>query len=95
MGDIQVPEEKKLWLLGVYNESITDFIVAAFMSFQYCIWEQKLRKNVPSFNTIYTEFLELFRSTCSHSQQIRLSGSELNYALCRNVFGPRRGVHDE
>jgi hypothetical protein len=95
MGVLLVPEEKHLWLLGLYNNSFQEFIVAAFMSFQYCIWEQKLRKNLPSFHTIYTEFLEIFRSTCSHNQQLRLSGSELNYELCRNVFGPRRGVHDE
>jgi len=95
MGAVPEPEEKLLWLLGVFNESFNDFITPAFLSFQFCVWEQKLRKNVPSFHSIYTEFLELFRNTCLHNQQIRLSGSELNYVLCRNIFGPRRGVQDE
>jgi len=36
------------------------------------------------------EFLDNFRKTCMHNQQIRLSGTELNYELCRNIFGRRR-----
>ncbi len=94
MGNIPEPEEKKLWFLGIYDDTIFDFIVAAFLTFQFCIWEHKLRKNVPSFHTLYTEFLEVFRNTCMHNQQIRLSGTELNYELCRNIFGGRRRIPD-
>jgi hypothetical protein len=52
--------EKKLWFLGIYDENSFAFIMIAILSFQFCIWECKLRKKSPSFNTIYTEF---FRNT--------------------------------
>jgi hypothetical protein len=94
MGNLPEIDEKKLWFLGIYDNAIFDFIVAAFLTFQFCIWEHKLRKNVPSYHTLYTEFLEMFRNTCMHNQQIRLSGTELNYELCRNIFGGRRRIPD-
>ncbi len=90
MGNLPEPDEKKLWFLGIFDDSLSNFFSAAFLSFQFCIWEHKLRKNVPSFHTLYTEFLDNFRNTCMHNQQIRLSGTELNYELCRNIFGRRR-----
>jgi hypothetical protein len=87
-------EQKKLWFLGIYNDTIVPFIVGAVLSFQFCIWENKLRKNVPSFHTLYTEFLSLFIDICKHNSDIRLSGTVINFELCRTIFGARRGLPD-
>jgi hypothetical protein len=83
-------DSKILWLLGVKNDAIIPFITAAILTFQYCIWENKLKKTVPSFHTTYTEFLSLFTATCKHNTDIRASGSEINYELCRYIFGIHR-----
>jgi len=87
-------ELKKLWFLGIYNDTIIPFIVGAMLSFQFCIWEHKLRKNVPSFHTLYNEFLSSFIDTCRHNNDVRLSGTVINYELCRTIFGARRGLPD-
>jgi hypothetical protein len=91
-----VDDEKLLWLLAFYGDSIIPFVTSAIMTFQYCIWESKLRKKSPSFYTVYTEFLDNFKKTCVHNSDIRLSGSKINYTLCRIIFGGGggQGVHD-
>jgi hypothetical protein len=93
-GILPESDQKKLWFLGLVNDVLNPFGVGAILSFQFCIWENKLRKNVPSFHTLYTEFLALFISTCKHNPDIRLSGTVINYELCRTIFGARRGIPD-
>jgi hypothetical protein len=39
--------EKLLWFFGIYGDSLSSFIASAILSFQYCIWESKLRKKGP------------------------------------------------
>jgi hypothetical protein len=50
----------------------------------------------PSFNSVYTEFLDTLKQTCVHNSDIRLSGSKINYTLCRIIFGGSggQGVQD-
>jgi hypothetical protein len=95
MGNLDIETEKKLWLTGIYDDSFSHFIFAAFLTFQFFIWENKLRKNVPSFHTIYTEFISNFRDVCKHNSDVRLTGTELNFELCRITFGRRRRLHHE
>ncbi len=76
------------------SDTINPFIVGAILSFQFCIWEHKLKKNVPSFHTIFTELLALYAATCRHNTDIRESGSVNNYELCRTIFGGRQGPPD-
>jgi hypothetical protein len=91
-----VATEKLLWFLGIYEDNFTSFISSAILTFQYCIWESKLRKKSPSFNTVYTEFLDNFKKICVHNSDIRLSGSKINFTLCRIIFGGGggQGVQD-
>jgi hypothetical protein len=39
--------QKKLWLLGLLEESLFDLIFAAVISFQCCIWDHNLKKMYP------------------------------------------------
>jgi hypothetical protein len=87
-------EERILWFLGIYSNSVCPFITAACLTFQYCIWECKLKKKSPSFNTLFAEFLFLFKETTAHNSSIRDSGSVLNYELCRIIFGGGRRIQD-
>ncbi len=91
-----VATEKLLWFLGIYEDNFTSFVSSAILTFQYCIWKSKLRKKSPSFNTVYTEFLDNFKKTCVHNSDTRLSGSKINYTLCRIIFGGGggQGVQD-
>jgi hypothetical protein len=93
-GILSESDQKKLWFLGIKSDTLNPFIIGAILSFQFCIWEHKLRKNVPSFHTIFTEFLNMFTATCKHNSEIRESGSVINYELCRTIFGGRRGPPD-
>jgi hypothetical protein len=83
--------EKKLWFLGIYDDNIEDFVISSFLTFQYVIWEAKLKKRQPSFHTLFTEFLDQFRLTVHHNSDVKTSGTHLNYSLCRRFLGPRAG----
>jgi hypothetical protein len=85
---------KKLWLLGTVEDDLSLFLGCAILTFQFCIWESKLKKVVPSFNSLKAEFEYLFRNTIHFNSELTKSGIKLNYELCRYFLGGRRGLRD-
>jgi hypothetical protein len=49
VGFLTLTDKTKLWLLGLLEDCLFDFIFAAVISFQFWIGDHKLRKNVPPF----------------------------------------------
>jgi len=47
--------KKSLWFLGFHDEMFTPIVIHAFLSFQYCVWEAKLKKkqSLPSILYFY------------------------------------------
>jgi hypothetical protein len=87
-------QRKKLWLLGTTDENFSLFLSCAFLTFQFCIWESKLKKTLPSFNSLKTEFEYNFRKAIHFNSELTKSGLKLNYELCRYFLSGRRGVQD-
>jgi hypothetical protein len=49
--------KKSIWMLG-YNENLFSLVVmTATLSFQFCIWEAKLKKNHPLLPYFVSAFL--------------------------------------
>jgi len=78
----------KLWFLG-RSEILTVkpclIIFLGIILFQYCIWEEKLRKRKPSYNTLKTMYIESF-STIVRSRKKLINMCQLvNEPLCRLI----------
>jgi hypothetical protein len=86
---------RSLWLLGYYDNLLyNSFFSAAILTFQYCIWECKLKKLIPSFHTLQCQFLELFSQSFKHNSDFRKASLKINYNLCRILLGDRRVDQD-
>ena len=86
--------KKIFWLLGYTEANYSILVMTAVLSFQFHIWEAKLKKKVPSFHTLYTDFIDSFCQSYKYNSDIRKSCLKLNYSLCRSLLGVRRAVDD-
>jgi hypothetical protein len=68
------------------------FIICAVLLFQFCIWEEKLRKKEPSFRTIENIYLELLSSLVEQSNAVRECAEKINFPICRAVGVRGAGV---
>jgi hypothetical protein len=59
------------------------FLVLSVLIFQFCVWEEKLRKKKPSFNTIDNLFAENVFSLTTMNRKIFASAEKLNLPICR------------
>ena len=84
-------EAQKFWFLGILpNQNAPSFaVLSAVMVFQYCIWEEKLRKRKPAFRTINILFEEIFNKSFARNKIFLKSASTLHYA----IFRPIRGLY--
>jgi hypothetical protein len=55
----------------------------AVLVFQYCVWEEKLKKKKPSFTTIDNNYCEIIFSLAKTNGKIFKSAEKLNLPLCR------------
>jgi hypothetical protein len=84
-------DSKKLWFLGTVpgSQEPNPALLTAVLIFQYCCWEEKLRKRLPSFRTIYNLFEDLFNTCLGLSPELREIGSKLPFLLFRRpAHGP-------
>jgi hypothetical protein len=87
-------QRKKLWFLGTIDEDFSLFLSCAILTFQFCIWESKLKKTIPSFNSLKNEFEYNFRKAIQFNSELTKSDLKLNCELCRYFLGGRRGLQD-
>jgi hypothetical protein len=83
-------EEKSLWFLGYTNNLFSLTVLFSILTFQYCVWEAKLKKKTPSFNSIYIQFIEHIKQTAIFNSVFRDDISKNNYTLCRTLLGGRQ-----
>jgi hypothetical protein len=84
-------EAQKFWFLGILpNHTTPSFaVLSAVMVFQYCIWEEKLRKRKPAFRTINILFEDIFNKSFAKNKIFLKSAATLHYA----IFRPTRGLY--
>jgi len=83
-----VPEKRLFWATGIYSDEngtkqYNAFISVTVQLFQYCIWEAKLRKKIPSFHTLKHEFFSLLKDIFENSGELKMSKNNCNFLLCR------------
>ncbi len=86
-------ESTKLWFLGITpgTDSPSFAVLSAILLFQYCIWEEKLRKRKPAFRTINLLFEEILSASFSKNKIFNKSAATLPYAIFRPFrvhYGP-------
>ncbi len=78
-------QSKKFWFLGLLpRDTIANpSILTSVLLFQYCCWEEKLRKRKPSVTTILYLFEDLHKNIFDSSSLLRDSSSSLAFSLYR------------
>lgn len=97
-NELTMNEKKHLFFLGELPGEATDnyFLIASILLFQSLIWENKLRRKTPSFNTLQISFFELTGRLLANSKLARECAEKLNLPLCRHFgYGVRPGVRGE
>ncbi len=46
-------------------------VFLSILTFQYCVWKAKLKKKIPSFNSIFTQFIDLIKQTANFNSEFR------------------------
>jgi hypothetical protein len=79
---------KKMWFFGILPtlDEAELFPAVAILCFQFCIWEAKLGKKIPSFRTLEISFSEQIESFLRLNKDARESATKTNISLCR-LFG--------
>jgi hypothetical protein len=81
---------KNLWFFGRIPIPTADnlFVQLSMLTFQFCIWEAKLKKKLPSFRTLEIAFAEIIAQVLGCKKKMRDSANKNNFLLCRLfVFG--------
>jgi hypothetical protein len=83
------PELIKFWFMGILpNHTSSSFaVLSAVLLFQYCIWEEKLRKRKPACRTLNILFDDVFTASLKKNKDFFKSASGLNFAIFRPVRG--------
>jgi hypothetical protein len=87
-GDLTREEKIGFFFFGTLpglNKDNT-FVGMAALIFQYCVWEQKLTKKIPSFNSLDAKFNDIAISLLKCNRKVRNMAESINLPLCRN-FG--------
>ncbi len=80
-------DRKDLFFLGRVHEPFADnyFVTISIFIFQYTIWDARLRKKIPSFNTLNTLFKETVRSLLRTNFLAKKSKQKNNLLMFRNL----------
>jgi hypothetical protein len=93
---VDVQDRKSTLFLGRVHEPDSDnfFIAITILIFQYVIWEQKLKKKTPSYQSIKNQFLEHIKKLWWGNTRARKESSKSNFLLCSILgYGERRHGH--
>ncbi len=85
-GDLTREEKISFFFFGTLPGLKTDntFVGMAALIFQYCVWEQKLTKKRPSFNTLDVKFNDTIISLLKCNRKVRNMAESINTPLCRH-----------
>jgi hypothetical protein len=86
-------DRKNILFLGTFHNEEKDnsFLLVSVLIFQFCIWDQRLKKKIISYNSIEAIFKEIIYNMLRTSSFARKECSKTNFKLCR-LLG--HGGHD-
>jgi len=81
-------DRTEFFFLGRVHEPYQDnhFIILCIFIFQYTIWEARIKKRIPSFNSLRFSFKELCYLLLRSNSLARKSKTKINYAMFRNLL---------
>ncbi len=81
-------DRTEFFFLGRVHEPYQDnhFIILCIFIFQYTIWEARIKKRIPSFNSLRFSFKELCHLLLRSNSLARKSKTKINYAMFRNLL---------
>jgi hypothetical protein len=83
-GGFPVDTDKKKFLFtGILDNAFNYFEASAAITFQFSVWEEKLRKKIPSYHTIKNSFIDRFFGAVKKSSKLRKASIKSNIPLCR------------
>jgi hypothetical protein len=86
-NDLQLTEDqsKKFWFLGLLprDTNPNPSILTSILLFQYCCWEEKLRKRRPSVTTIFYLFEDIHNNIFDSSSLLRDSAASMAFSSYR------------
>jgi hypothetical protein len=82
-----IQDRNDLFFLGRVHEPNVDnfFVSMSVFIFQYTIWDARLRKKIPSFNTLNILFKETVRSLLRSNSLAKKSKQKINFLMFRNL----------
>jgi len=80
-------EKRRLWYLGETNGKANLFVTTAVFSFNFLIWNMKLKKEILHFSTVENNWLNLLDNSHKQSRKIRESVLLVNFDICRRWHG--------
>ncbi len=88
MGGLTREEKNGFFFFGTLPGLRNDntFVGLAALIFQYCVWEQKLTKKIPSFNSLDSNFNDIIFSLLKCNLRAGNMAESINLPLCR-IFG--------
>jgi hypothetical protein len=76
-------DKKKFLFTGILDNAFNYFEASAAITFQFSVWEEKLRKKTPSYHTIKNSFIDRFFGAVKKSSKLRKASIKSNIPLCR------------
>jgi hypothetical protein len=80
-------EKRRLWYLGETNGKANLFVTTAVFSFNFLIWNMKLKREILHFSTVENNWLNLLDNSHKQSRKIRESVLLVNFDICRRWHG--------
>jgi hypothetical protein len=93
-----LPSLKKMWFFGILpgTEEVEFFPSISILCFQFCIWEAKLGKKIPSFHALEISFSDQINCLLRLNKDARDSATKINNSLCRHFgFGYRPAANPQ
>ena len=81
-----IEERKAFWFLHYRASGDWNFFLSSSLwIFKFLIWENKLKKNLPSFNSMKIDFEIMVKNLLLVSGQAKIDIKKNNYAICRSL----------
>jgi len=75
---------RDLWFTGFFDSVHNHFVMYSILLFQYCIWEYKLKKKIPTSYSIRISFFHLMGQCYRVCKNMQYDRALLNFPLCRD-----------
>jgi len=85
--NLDITNEKLFWFTGILNNKKNFCLTLITTLFNNIIWNYKLRKKIPSYNSVKYEYFGRLKAIYKICLTAQLERTESNLSICRNLEG--------